>query len=157
MEIKKILFPLFVFLCMGMIFYFSHQNGIKSESLSDGVAVKMIDVATKVTKKEVSKDRKEELVKNSRFWVRKSAHFTIYLLLGVFVYFTLRVYASSHPILYTILFCFCYACGDEIHQLFVSKRDGKFIDVLIDMCGASLGTFFSQSFYKWYKRKKVVN
>jgi len=35
-------------------------------------------------------------------------------------------------------YCFLYACSDEIHQLFVPGRSGKFTDVLIDSAGALL-------------------
>ncbi len=39
----------------------------------------------------------------------------------------------------SVLFCFFYACSDEIHQLFVSARSGRVLDVFIDTCGACLG------------------
>ena len=42
-----------------------------------------------------------------------------------------------------IVFCFLYACSDEIHQLFVPGRSGMFTDVLIDTGGAVTGMLVS--------------
>ena len=40
-----------------------------------------------------------------------------------------------------VLFVGLYAATDEIHQLFVPNREGKFADVIIDTAGALLGIF----------------
>jgi len=40
-----------------------------------------------------------------------------------------------------VLFVGLYAASDEIHQLFVPNREGKFADVIIDTAGALLGIF----------------
>lgn len=53
-------------------------------------------------------------------------------------------------------YCFLYACSDEIHQLFVPGRSGKFTDVLIDSAGALLAVlvcFFIRAHID-YKNKK---
>lgn len=41
----------------------------------------------------------------------------------------------------SILICMLYACSDEIHQLFVSGRSGKVLDVCIDTFGSLMGIF----------------
>lgn len=150
MKGKRIAFTLLVILCVCMIFLFSHQNGIKSESISDGFTIKLIEVYSKITKKEILEERKEELVIIMRNFVRKSAHFTIYLLLGIFVYGSLLSYGVKHAFIYSILFCFLYACTDEVHQLFVSDRTGRVFDVFLDTCGAFVGS----SFFNLFKTDK---
>ena len=46
----------------------------------------------------------------------------------------------------TIIFCFLYACSDEIHQLFIPGRSGELLDVLIDTTGGILSSFIYTSF-----------
>lgn len=153
MKVKRITFTLLVILCLSIIFLFSHQIGSASEGISDTFTIKILDVYSKVTKREISEERKEELVKDLRKLVRKSAHFTIYLLLGIFVYGAFRCYGVKHSILVAILFCFLYACSDEIHQLFVLNRTGRVFDVFIDTCGAGIGIGFILFIHKVFNRK----
>lgn len=139
MKSKKIVLPILVFLCMFTIFYFSNQNAKKSQSLSDEVAVKTLEIKSEVTKKEITKTEKDNFIKNSRTFIRKGAHFTIFFLLGILVYLTFKTYNIKHAILFSILFCFFYACTDEIHQLFIEMRTAQILDVFIDTSGASIG------------------
>lgn len=139
MKCRRITFTMLVILCLCTIFLFSHQIGKTSESISDGFTIKIIEVYSKITHKEISESRKEELVKDLRKYIRKSAHFTIYLLLGIFVYSALRSYGCKHSLLYAFVFCFLYACSDEVHQLFISNRTGRVFDVLIDTVGSCVG------------------
>ncbi len=139
MKGKKILFSLLVFLCMLVIFAFSHQTAKKSQSISDNVAIKVLEVKSEVTKQEINASTKEDFINMTRVFIRKSAHFFIFLLLGILFFLTFKSYDSKHPFLYSFLCCFLYACSDEIHQLFVYMRTARVMDVLIDTCGATLG------------------
>ena len=139
MKRRRITFTMLVILCLCTIFLFSHQIGKTSESISDRFTIKIIDIYSRISGKEFSASRRKELVKDLRKVVRKSAHFTIYFLLGIFVYGTLKNYRVKHAVLFAILFCFLYACSDEVHQLFVANRTGRVFDVLIDTFGASVG------------------
>ena len=75
------------------------------------------------------------------FLVRKTAHFTIYLVLGLCVNETLRLWGLEHRsrLLLSLLICFVYACSDEWHQTFVPGRAGQFRDVLLDTAGSLTG------------------
>ncbi len=146
MQLKKIIFPCFVFLCMGTIFLFSHQNGNRSERLSDGFVLKIIESVTEVSKTEVSDIKKVEIVQQTRFFIRKGAHFTIYFLLGLMSFLTFKVYQFKHPAILAILLCLIYASSDEIHQLFVSERTGRIVDVFIDMSGSLIGIMVTPIF-----------
>ena len=65
--------------------------------------------------------------------VRKAAHFTVFLLLG------LCVRPNMKKGWHAALFCLLYAVTDEIHQHFVSGRSCEARDMLIDSCGVALG------------------
>lgn len=142
MKDKKIIFPILVILSMMLIFYFSSQNASKSQGLSDEVASRVYEIQKEITKKETNSKEKNDFIRESRILIRKSAHFILYFILGIFLYLTFKMYNGKHPILYSIFICFLYACSDEIHQYFVSERTSRILDVFIDTCGASVGLIF---------------
>lgn len=69
--------------------------------------------------------------------IRKLAHITEYLILGILAYNVFKEYYKSIHI--SILICFLYAISDEIHQIFIPGRSGQITDILIDTIGALLG------------------
>lgn len=80
---------------------------------------------------------------DASFLVRKTAHFTIYLVLGLCMNGTLRewgIHSRSRRAFLSVLLCFLYACSDEWHQTFVSGRAGQIRDVLLDTAGSLTGT-----------------
>ena len=76
--------------------------------------------------------------------IRKSAHFLEFLILGLLVVNVLKDNRELNMdvFIFALIFCFLYACSDEIHQLFVSQRAGRILDVLIDTLGSLTGTIF---------------
>ena len=87
--------------------------------------------------------------------VRKLAHYSIYTLLGFLASLTVgRRRLFSKKSLGVLLFCFLYACSDEIHQIFVPGRAGMFTDVLIDTSGALTGMLISMAAMWLYFRIK---
>src|SRR5699024_9669514 len=71
-------------------------------------------------------------------FIRKSAHFTAYLLLGMLVLHALRK-PSRKGCTVAFLISLLYAISDEFHQLFVPGRSGEIRDVVIDSMGAATG------------------
>lgn len=136
MKTKKIILIMLIILLNGIVFMFSGQTGEKSESLSDTVVIEIIDKYSLVSKNEVSQNKKNEIVKNTRFLVRKGAHFTIYFLMGVLVYILVLCYDVKRPIILTLIVCFEFACFDEIHQLFSAGRSARIFDVGVDTLGS---------------------
>ena len=57
---------------------------------------------------------------------------------------------DKRMIIYSLIFCFIYACSDEMHQLFINGRSGEIRDVLID----SIGAFIGISLYYLVRRRK---
>lgn len=151
---NKIITTSLLVIWMLVIFLFSNQNANVSESYSDSVTVKIIDVTTSITKQEISEEEKHDLVEDLRFMIRKTAHFTLYFFLNLIAYFTFKSYGIKKCLVFSVLFCFLYACTDEIHQLFVSERTGKLFDVLVDTSGAICSSLLIK-FISFLKNKKA--
>lgn len=78
----------------------------------------------------------------ANFAVRKTAHFSEYIILYILLYRAIKstaVNISKIPLL-SILGVFLYASSDEFHQLFVPGRTGKITDVMIDCSGSLIIT-----------------
>lgn len=150
--IKKIIKLLLVLIMMSIIFSFSGENDVKSSSRSDGLIIRTTEILLnrKLTDKE-----KELYTEKYVVYVRKTAHFTLYFLLGLFFCSFLKEFDLNNKklILYTVLFVFIYACSDEIHQLFVAGRSGEITDVLID----TLGGFTASFIYTRFRIRRKLN
>ena len=124
---------------------FSNQKADESTRVSDGVIEKTIGNIYKKTHKNATEIKQKEIKEQYTHIVRKSAHFTIYMILGLLVGLLLKEYnlETKKIIIYSILICMTYAITDEIHQIFVRGRSGEIKDVLIDTCGSTIGAFIS--------------
>ena len=149
MKIKRIIYTTLLIIWMLIIFLFSNQNGNNSESTSNKVANFIIDVVEIITNKDISEDDRNSFVEDSRFIIRKTAHFTIYFVLGILTCLTLTSYQINNRIIFGIMFCLLYACSDEIHQMFSNGRTFKLLDILIDTVGASIGILITSKFNKY--------
>ena len=73
------------------------------------------------------------------FAVRECAHFTEYLVLGLFMMLA-AANAKRRGVFFTGLITWiigtAYAISDEVHQIFVPGRVGAFTDVLVDLTGS---------------------
>lgn len=132
--VKKIVLWAFVIGCMVWIFSFSAQNADDSMSLSDGLLNSLLNF--------LHIDLPEETVTFMRVFIRKVAHFSVYMLLGFWVYLLLGVgytLKAKKACPGAVLWCMLYAASDEVHQLFVSGRSGMIKDVFIDTAGSLCG------------------
>ena len=149
---KKIISFIVLILWMIVIFSFSSADANKSTGTSDKVITTMIEIKDKITDQETPVSEKEIIVKNSSFYVRKIAHISEYLILGLLMFNTLKQFNILN-IYYAIILCVLYSCTDEFHQLFINGRSGSFRDVLIDTIGILLGTYLYKILI--IKKKKV--
>ena len=149
--IRKVIKIILVLLWMVMIFLLAKEEAVKSSKKSDGLIIKSVEL---FTGKSLSDQEKEKVLKYLVFPVRKCAHLSLYLILGILVISLLREYMviNTKLVLLSLLICFLYACSDEIHQLFVPGRSGEVRDVLIDTLGACLGVSF---YYLVFRKKKM--
>ena len=144
MSKKEIIKHVLVVLWCLFIFFFSQDNGIASDGKSRSITKEIIDIYEKVFPKSLDKNNKTADTINHM--IRKTAHFTIYFILGILVLNCTKSYKieTIHKVLLAILFCILYATTDEIHQLFIDGRGGRITDVLIDSIGSSIGILCMQ-------------
>ncbi len=118
-----------------LIFSLSAQPATQSNNLSTGVTVIVVETIERIVPS-VDFD-----IKSFNNLIRKSAHFFAYLLLGVLVMNAFRKsgFTISWGLLLTLLVCVLFAVSDELHQLFVSGRGPRVMDVIIDSTGAIVG------------------
>ena len=74
------------------------------------------------------------------YFVRKTAHFTEYFILGVLLFFTFRVFNVSlwNQGIYSLFLVLLCAVLDEYFQSFVF-RTSSVSDVMLDFCGGLIG------------------
>jgi VanZ family protein len=149
---KKNILKTIIILWMILIFTLSDQQADDSTKLSDGVIEKTIGNIYKTTHKNIEQNELVKIKEKYTHITRKTAHFTIYLILGLFVGLLLKEYnlETKKIIIYGIIICMLYAISDEIHQLFVSGRSGEIKDVLIDTCGSTVGLLIQ-------KKTRILN
>lgn len=133
---KKIIKLILVMLWMLLIFSFSNQKAEDSSKLSDGLIVKVANV---FVDKDLSQEKQEEILEKYTTVVRKTAHFIIYLILGILVVNLVFEYNVKNIILVSLIACLLYSITDEFHQLFIDGRSGEIRDILIDTIGSLIG------------------
>jgi VanZ family protein len=85
------------------------------------------------------------------YFVRKTAHFVEYAMLGILVWRVVHYdpsfssFSLRRQCWFVLLFCMFYASTDEFHQKFVPTREPAVPDVLLDTCGAGFGLLTSLS------------
>lgn len=136
-----------IVLCMLLIFSFSTDNSEESSSKSDGLIVKISEI---FTGRKLKGNERNKYIDKYVVLVRKSAHFTIYLILGLLILSFIREFrvVDYRAVLLSVFLTFLYACSDEVHQLFVPGRSGEFLDILLDSVGALSGCLLYTLYYK---------
>lgn len=156
--IFRIIMLILLVLTFISIFNFSNQDGQTSGGLSRKVARKIVDVFPYT--KNLSENTKNKIVEKSQPIIRKGAHFSIYMLVGIFIMSFISTYKLhlKYKFSISILVGLIYAITDEIHQGFTPGRTPSVIDVGIDTCGVFLGIILVLiviSVYKALTEKKI--
>lgn len=131
---KRIFYAILVIMWMILVFVFSNQNGDESQSTSDIITDRIVQVVTKIN----SNIEYENVKDTISFIIRKIAHFSIYFIGGILIFNFINTFSikAKYAILTSIAISVLYAISDELHQLFISERSGQIRDVLIDSAGA---------------------
>lgn len=144
--VKKIILWMITIFWAIMIFMFSSEPADMSNKTSIGFTETVITFLVKadIVDVPVSSFGAEDFIHNIaekiNHYIRKLAHFTAYLILGVLVYNLLLCYfTNKKSLILSLIICLLYAISDEIHQMFVPGRAGQIRDVLIDFSGTTLG------------------
>lgn len=163
-----------VFICwvvlllhISLIFSFSLQDAEGSTVVSEGLTGKIKTVEE--FKADIAEETNDEataerLAKNNflRFEavIRKVAHFSLFLLLGVYLNLLLGFYGigGGFRVATSILFAGAIAFFDETIQLFSAGRAGRLTDVLIDTSGAAVAAilfFIGGKIYEKNKKRRI--
>src|SRR5687767_7564624 len=119
-----------------------------ADSSSGPTSSRLIGPVVRFFVPNVSAERLDQIV----FVVRKAAHVTEYAVLS---WLLARAFTkpgtalgkwSRQAAVFAGLLAMAYAASDELHQVFVPNRDGKWADVALDSFGALLGVI---AFY-WF-------
>ena len=102
---KKVIKLILVILCMITIFMFSSDKDYESSRKSNSIITGIADV---FSKKKLSDVEKDKYINKYVFVVRKTAHFTIYLILGLLVISLLKEYIiiSWKSVFFSLLIVF---------------------------------------------------
>ena len=138
-QIIRIILVILIILNCITIFKFSSEQSEKSNKTSGVVVEKIVESNPKtrnLTQKE-KQEKKEKMVTP----VRKTAHFSVYTILGILLYLLTKTFNGKerNRIIISLGLAFLYACSDEIHQSFVPGRSCEFREICIDSCGALFG------------------
>lgn len=127
---------------MIIIFIMSSFNSVESSNQSNFI----VDIIANIFK--------IENIELLSFIIRKIAHYTEYLILGLLVINMFTKNNINNLYLISIIFCIIYAISDEIHQFLIPGRACQIKDILIDSIGSITGIYL----YKLIsKRKKSIN
>ncbi|MBR2489280.1 MAG: VanZ family protein [Clostridia bacterium] len=143
---------------MILIFSLSAATASESSATSGGV----IEFLAKIfiaDFDEISVLEQESIIESLQFIVRKTAHFTLYGVLGGLAFLSVITYTSVPFPLRTAIsaaICLLYAISDEIHQIFVPGRSGEIRDVCIDFAGSMLAILILVLLSRWKKLKKFI-
>ncbi len=133
MKNKKLIFIIGTIVWTAVIFSFSLQPGEVSGDLSGSILETLLGVFMPGV---LESPEKLELF---HFILRKCAHFTEFMILGVLSLLALKQMKFGYKHMLGLAYCVSVAVLDETLQLFVSGRAGRVQDVLIDGSGAMMG------------------
>ena len=127
-----------------MIFLFSSQNAADSNRSSGYIVEVVLNIVSPEHDALSETHQKEQLEKINHF-VRKTAHFLEYAMLGFFLllHISVKLLGSNHKLPFILALSAgvgsLYAVTDELHQLLISGRSGQITDVAIDSLGVAAG------------------
>lgn len=150
---KRNLLLLVLFLWTYLIFSFSLQPADVSSNTSGGFISNVIGFFFPRILEYIEHMSVEQL-DMLHFFVRKCAHFTEYFILGILSFVSMLEIKDKKGYHFALVYCVSIACIDEIIQLFVDGRAGKFVDILLDSIGSVTGIFVLYLVLRWYSRIK---
>lgn len=133
---KRALLWLSVLALFCAISVLSGQQGEVSHRLSRGVIRKariLMELPDILRHYSMAWDLSYELI------LRKTAHFSLFFILAVMLYFAIKSTTGKYVGILTIACCTLFAGIDEYHQIFITGRTACFTDIIIDSAGAVCG------------------
>lgn len=126
---------------MVFIFVLSNENAGASSNTSGQIIKKIAQVVDRDFVK-LPLAQQNSIIENWQSFVRTSAHFMEYIVLGFLAANTVRAFNVKQKFIYwlPVLFCCLYAASDEIHQIFIPGRSCQLGDIVVDTLGGVVGT-----------------
>ncbi len=154
---KKILTCIILWILVAslMIFIFSMsaQPAVESSETS-GNTIRAILKIIYPAFNNMNEAEQQNIVDQNQHFIRKTAHFSVYTLLGILVSLAMAQHIQRFSLIsYGI--GTLYAVSDEIHQLFVSGRSCQPSDILLDSAGVALGCLMVFILYKLITKKRA--
>lgn len=125
---------------------FSGQTAAVSGGMSKNIARYILEW--------LGMDTAQSAVSALDFYLRKGAHFTLYLLMGVGLMGIFLQQKRVPPGVAAVVVGVLFAASDEIHQLFVPGRGCQLRDVVLDGCGVLTGTLLVWLAGKLWARRR---
>ena len=129
---------------MLFIFHLSDQPATLSAETSRTISQQILEV--------VQEDPTPQMIYSFDRFLRNSAHFGVFFVLGLLAYPTFFVQGWKYPAMIALLFTVSYAFSDEFHQIFVDGRAFQGKDLLLDSIGGFLGILLA--FFVCYLLRK---
>ena len=133
MKNKRFIFITITLIWTAVIFSLSLQSGEVSGDLSGSVLEALLGFFMPGVLESPEKLELFHLI------LRKCAHFTEFMILGVLNSIALKYMKVGYKSIIGLGYCVLIASLDETLQLFVSGRAGRVQDVMIDSAGALVG------------------
>jgi VanZ family protein len=153
-----------VLLWMGTIFYASSQPYEKQDlrpTISNHIDLEIVETLFSSIVIQYAGD---EISINElgtaqfiEFFIRKSAHFFVYLGLGFLIYRALSIYFINNRLTFVSswVLTILYAISDEIHQGYTPNRSPHLEDVMIDTAGGLFGIVLAWLIYRKIRTKRI--
>lgn len=156
---KRIILFVLIFLNLGAIFFFSHQDAKTSKAVSNAVS-RQIEVRVPDYEQK-NLGEKNILHADLQSFLRKLAHIFLFCTLGIFLLLFVDTFLKQRyfSVVYTEGIGLLIALGDEFHQSFIPGRTAEWSDVGFDIVGITIGivVMLSLSFCcHIYKKIKTV-
>ena len=148
---KKVTKAVLLILWMALIFYMSAQPQLESEATSNLATELIYRIFGGIFR--YFGMTLEDFFGRFGQLIRKLAHFTEFMILGILAKTNQEEYTDRNTILVPLLFSALYAISDEIHQSFVPGRCCAVKDMLIDTSGAFTGIIIYHLIMKGWKRR----
>lgn len=155
--LNRILLWSLVLLVMAVIYGLSAQTSTESSALS-GKTIRVIADWLIPGFDDLNYGQQAQLVQEWQDTVRKTAHLTIYMMLGTVSMLALLQHkiGRRRQVVGALGISVAYAISDEVHQFFVSGRSPQVSDVFIDGVGALIGILLVLIILKLVSKKAQV-
>lgn len=133
---KRIILGILLIIWASTIFMFSHQGGEQSSSTSQGTVRIVLE---NIIPKYLTENEKEEIIQKIEPFIRKLAHYAVYIIGGILIYSFMNTFSMKRSFLFSQIIGTGYAITDEWHQYFIPGRSAQVSDILLDAVGVLTG------------------